>query len=451
MGILKFAQFATIEAKVAPARITRTAMLRDARRHQFDYTPKPGFLYVRSRAISSRTNDNFDTYPADELRQAYRTFVGKPVFVNHNNEDPSRGRGIILDAVLHEHTAPDGSPDTWVEVLMEVDAVRFPRLAQAILDGDIDRTSMGCNVMSSECSYCGKVAVTPDQYCEHISNQKGRRLRRRAASGGVESVLVHEVCRGLSFFENSLLVDEPADPTAFFTGIDDSGMRMASKVAAFKLASKTYVVLQGGGTADFFDMHIQGCADTNKPKYQLADQFPIEADSADAAADEFMDPQLVDQGYSLSDIKIYPCARSGIPVEGKPVDPNACPGTGQQFENMRSRRLYLPCPVCSKMLGTGRGVVPKHKPYVRKGAKVAKTALGSEWDHGPLEPSPEAATVGKAWLRRARAIRSSCCGPSTPMRWQRCSRVSSRIPSVPRSGRRSAVTSERSTSRSARR
>ena len=236
MSILKFAQFATIEAKVAPARITRTAMLRDARRHEFSYTPKPGFLYVRSRAISSRTNDNFDTYPADELRKSYRTFVGKPVFVNHNNDDPRRGRGIILDAVLHEHTAPDGSPDTWVEVLMEVDAVRFPRLAQAILDGDIDRTSMGCNVMSSECSYCGKVASTPDQYCEHINNQKGRRLRRRAATGGVESVLVHEVCRGLSFFENSLLVDEPADPTAFFTGVDDSGMRMG-RVAAFKIAA----------------------------------------------------------------------------------------------------------------------------------------------------------------------------------------------------------------------
>ena len=245
MGILKFAQFATIEAKVAPARITRTAMLRDARRHQFDYTPRPGFLYIRSRAISSRTNDNFDTYPAEELRTSYRSFVGKPVFVNHNNEDPKRGRGIILDAVLHEHTAPDGSPDTWVEVLMEVDAVRFPRLAQAILDGDIDRTSMGCNVMSSECSYCGRVAVTPDQYCDHIATQKGRRLRRRAAMGGTESVLVHEICRGLSFFENSLLVDEPADPTAYFLGIDDSGMRMAQKVAAFDPSTRTGITWSG--------------------------------------------------------------------------------------------------------------------------------------------------------------------------------------------------------------
>jgi hypothetical protein len=237
MGIVKHAQFVVVECKVAPQRISRTAMLRDARRHEFTYTPKPGFLYVRSRAISSRTNDNFDTYPAEELRTAYRSFVGKPVFVNHNNDDPRRGRGVILDAVLHENVAPDGSPDTWVEVLMEVDAQRFPRLAKAILDGDIDRTSMGCNVMSSECSYCGKVASTPDQYCEHINNQKGRRLRRRAAMGGTESVLVHEICRGLSFFENSLLVDEPADPTAYFTGIDDSGLRMG-KAAALKLAEK---------------------------------------------------------------------------------------------------------------------------------------------------------------------------------------------------------------------
>jgi hypothetical protein len=40
-----------------------------------------------------------------------------------------------------------------------------------------------------------------------------------------EGVLVREICYGLGFFENSLLVEEPADPTAFFLGV---GMRVSA-------------------------------------------------------------------------------------------------------------------------------------------------------------------------------------------------------------------------------
>jgi len=230
--LIKFANADLLEAKVAHRGDT---LLRTAHRATFNYEPREGFLYVRSRAISSRTNDNFDTWPAAELRQAWATFIGKPVFVNHHNKDHRRARGVIIDAVLHEDTAPDGTPDTWVEVLMEVDAVRFPKLAQAILAGDIERTSMGADVGESECSYCGNVATTPDTYCIHVSRHKGQRLLRKNADGSQEDVLVHEICRKISFFENSLLVEAPADPTAFFLGVDDTGVRsmgMQAKTAA---------------------------------------------------------------------------------------------------------------------------------------------------------------------------------------------------------------------------
>ena len=189
--LIKFANADLLEAKVAHRGDT---LLRTAHRATFNYEPREGFLYVRSRAISSRTNDNFDTWPADELRQAWATFIGKPVFVNHHNKDHRRARGVIIDAVLHEDTSPDGTPDTWVEVLMEVDAVRFPKLAKAILAGDIERTSMGADVGESECSYCGNVATTPDTYCVHVSRHKGQRLLRKNADGTQEDVLVHEIC-----------------------------------------------------------------------------------------------------------------------------------------------------------------------------------------------------------------------------------------------------------------
>lgn len=227
-------------AEVLDARLARqgAGLVKDAHRVSFDYDPRPGFLYVRSRAISSRTNDNFDHFPGDEIKKAYRTFVGKPVFVNHHNDNHRRARGVIVDAALHEDTNPDGSEDTWVEVLMEVDAVRFPKLAQAILAGEIDRTSMGTDVEFSVCSVCNNKASTPLEYCAHIPKMKGMKVRRTTASGTKEDVLCYEKCYGLGFFENSLLVEEPADPTAFFLGVDDRGLQStASKRTASSTAS----------------------------------------------------------------------------------------------------------------------------------------------------------------------------------------------------------------------
>jgi hypothetical protein len=59
------------------------------------------YLYVRCRAISSRVNKNNDGWPSEELASAYKTFIGRPVFVDHNNDDPKRTRGVIVDSKLH--------------------------------------------------------------------------------------------------------------------------------------------------------------------------------------------------------------------------------------------------------------------------------------------------------------------------------------------------------------
>ena len=222
-----------VPANVGPKRLAR--LRRKAHRHNFEYSPRPGYIYVRSRAISSRCNDNFDEFPAAEIKQAYATFVGKPVFVNHHNADHRRARGVIIDAALHEDTNPDGTEDTWAEVLMEVDAVSFPVLAREVIAGNIARTSMGTDVEYSECTACGNKAVTPADYCQHIPKMKGMKIRRAAYSpdgkvAGTEEVLIAERCYGLRFFENSLLVEDPADPTAFVLGVDGEGIsRSAAK------------------------------------------------------------------------------------------------------------------------------------------------------------------------------------------------------------------------------
>lgn len=228
--MLKYATAQVMSKVLIPQDAGRRELKRLAHKHHFDYEVRPGFLYVRSRAISSRCNDNFDEFPAEELEKAYATFKGKPVFVNHVNHDHNRARGVIIDAALHKDANRDGSKDWWVEVLQEVDALRFPRLAAEILKGNIARTSMGCDVAYSVCSACGNKATSPAEYCQHIPSAKGQRLYRTTASGKKVGELIRETCYGLKFFENSLLVEPPADPTAYFTGVDSRGLDKAASV-----------------------------------------------------------------------------------------------------------------------------------------------------------------------------------------------------------------------------
>lgn len=196
----------------------RRGLIRNAARHEFRYEPRHGMIYARSRMISNRVNDNWDGFPAEEIASTkpgygWRTFLGKPAFVNHHNEDHRRMRGVIVDAVLHQHKQRDGSPDVWVEGLHEIDALSFPKLARAILLKRVDKTSMGVDVDHSICSACDNKATDTFSYCQHIPGMKGKKF---IAAGG-KGRYVFERCYGLRFFENSLLVEDPADPTAMFT------------------------------------------------------------------------------------------------------------------------------------------------------------------------------------------------------------------------------------------
>lgn len=166
-----------------------------------------GYLYVRARAISSRVNKNNDGWPSEELSRAYKTFVGRPVFVDHNNQDPKRTRGVIVDSKLHVEeektaaldpyyaSAPDNhKPPTWIEILIEVDAETYPKLAKSIQAGDIDAVSMGANIDRSICSVCANEASVPAQYCDHISSGKGAEFQIVADSGETMMKKAYEDC-----------------------------------------------------------------------------------------------------------------------------------------------------------------------------------------------------------------------------------------------------------------
>ena len=171
-------------------------------------TPSTGTVLVRTRAISARVNKNYDGFPSEQLREAHQSFVGRPVFVNHNNLNHRETRGIIKGSVYKEE-----GRDKHIDLLIEVDARAFPRLAAEIESGRLDGVSMGTDVRHTICSYCNNVAKDPYEFCSHILYHKGSVLERVGANFQRESVLVYEVCEGLNFFEISFVFD-PADETA---------------------------------------------------------------------------------------------------------------------------------------------------------------------------------------------------------------------------------------------
>lgn len=227
-----------------------------------DYRTDDGYLYCRIRAISSRVNKNHDGWPSVEIaggqdlfdriasqsktssfsavaapdaKYGYSTFLGKPVFVDHHNTDPSRARGVIVDARLHvdDHKTAseldpyyaDASvdeehlPPTWTELLLEVDAKSFPKLAKAIIEGaqdarkGIDGFSMGCDVEKSICNICKNAATSPEEYCQHIRMKGAHFNVKDPKTGKKTSRRSYENCYGVKFFEISAVFD-PADETA---------------------------------------------------------------------------------------------------------------------------------------------------------------------------------------------------------------------------------------------
>lgn len=178
------------------------------------------FLYVRNRAVSAGNviekddnfaelipidemykwferyadkirgaNDNGDFFSHEELIKNYKTFIGKSVFVDHDNDNVEKARGIILDAVYN----PNGK---FVELLKAVDKKAFPELARGVEMGYITDTSMGCRCGYSICSICGNSSVSEDDFCDHILYYKGSTYN---------GLPVFEDNRDIEFFEDSFV------------------------------------------------------------------------------------------------------------------------------------------------------------------------------------------------------------------------------------------------------
>ena len=189
-------------------------------------TEHPDHLYIKIFAIKKdEPNDNGDAFDATQLKEAAPTFVGVPLFTNHQNDDVEKSRG---ECVHSWYDTEAGG----IYVIGRVDKVAYPKLARGIEEGYISGTSMGCSVEYSLCSVCHNMANTSDEYCTHVSNRKNRKYngsincvyhqsktdtedkcplcgceKEESKSIKHEAQMIYEHNYGLKFIENSFVVN----------------------------------------------------------------------------------------------------------------------------------------------------------------------------------------------------------------------------------------------------
>ncbi len=129
----------------------------------------PDHLYVKVFAIKEdEVNDNGDAFSTAELKTAAPTFVGVPLFTNHQNDDVEKSRGECVHSWYDKEAGG-------IFIIGRVDKIAYPKLARGIEEGYITGTSMGCSVEYSICSVCHNKAQTSDEYCEHVASRKNKK------------------------------------------------------------------------------------------------------------------------------------------------------------------------------------------------------------------------------------------------------------------------------------
>ena len=138
-----------------------------------DYLIKPMVLMP-----SDTPNRNGVAFPIEELvmfqpppmnRQVYKSWVGCPIHIEHDNEDHTKAIGVVLDTALTRIKGYGEGKHWKVMGLLAIDKTKNPDMAQKIATGAIDTGSMGCMADNFTCSVCGAPA-TENRFtnCPHI-------------------------------------------------------------------------------------------------------------------------------------------------------------------------------------------------------------------------------------------------------------------------------------------
>lgn len=156
--------------------------------------------------ISDIPNTNGDSASLKELlkfnsksgRLVYESWIGKPTCLEHDNKDPLKARGVILDSYLSPLRGFQGNLAKVVK-LMAYDRTKDPVLVDNILKRKINTYSMGFMFKAYECSICGHIS-TGQTFCGH-TRPKQRTYRMN------DGRLAYRRCMWLDPIEISLVSD----------------------------------------------------------------------------------------------------------------------------------------------------------------------------------------------------------------------------------------------------
>lgn len=136
------------------------------------------FVFVPTVIMPSDIpNTNDIAFPYEQLTRfnletgtvAYKTWVNKPTFVEHDSSNYKAARGIVFDTRFFR----TNYPGIWkVSALLGFDRNKDPALVAGILRGVKDSYSMGAFVRDYECSICGRSLAKGG--CEHLTYMEPR-------------------------------------------------------------------------------------------------------------------------------------------------------------------------------------------------------------------------------------------------------------------------------------
>jgi len=117
-------------------------------------------------------NRNAVAFPRQELvkfyphlgQTAYKTWKGKPVHYEHQNEDITKAYGIIADSFFKRMPNRGQGQIFKVLLLLAWDRTKHPETVSRIIAGDLNSYSMGAFVGTYTCSYCSHELGT----CIHL-------------------------------------------------------------------------------------------------------------------------------------------------------------------------------------------------------------------------------------------------------------------------------------------
>jgi hypothetical protein len=131
--------------------------------------PKSDYLIKPEYSIF--VNNNGDSWERELLRKASKTFLGADNFCEHVQLE-ALSKGKVIDVALRDvpfTKDKDGKDLTtlYVDILIATDR-KHKDLVDKIGSGEYAAVSMGCSIMYSICSQCGRKIEDETQACKHI-------------------------------------------------------------------------------------------------------------------------------------------------------------------------------------------------------------------------------------------------------------------------------------------